>query len=299
MNNIQIELHDYDYISDNFLQANKDELEKYDNALASMKEGFSYFIVIVYGKDVHSSFEQANSMIELYRGFINLRDSGGRITWQFGTSQGNPFSKYGPSKKMLVFDSKNNFLAYYFRNVHDRHEIISSPFKKDWGDEIDRIRELFNRFENSTNLKFKNLIEQLIHSYNLALDETEPHFRFLYFWQILENIFRESGDDKFDKIIKRIKNMSKNDKNVSIIIDILFSKRNKLVHDGDTKYIEDEDVSQIKNIVDSTILGLVYNFEQYKTKHDLIYYFNNVDLKLDVIDEKIKSLQRIKQLRKN
>jgi hypothetical protein len=200
---------------------------------------------------------------------------------------------------MLVFDSKNNFLTYYFRNVHDKHEIISSPFEKDWGDKIDRIRELLNRFENSTNSKVKNLIEQLIHFYNLALDETEPNFRFLYFWQILENIFRESEDDKFDKIIKRSKNMSKNDRIVSKKIDILFRKRNKLVHDGDNKYIENEDVNQIKYIVDSTILGLVYNFEQYKTKYDLIYYFDNVDLKLDVIDEKIKSLQRIKQLRKD
>ena len=296
-NNIQMELHDYDYISDNFLQNNKDEIEKYGDVLTSMKEGYSYFIVILYGRDVHSSFEQANSMIELYRGFINLIDNGGRITWQYGTSQGNPFSKYGPSKNMLVFDSKNNFIAYYFRTVHNKHEIISSPFEKNGRDEIDKIRELLNRYENSSNFKLKNLIEQLIHSYNLALDETEPNFRFLFFWQILENIFRESEDDKFDKITKRIKNMSKNDRNVSKIIDILFIKRNKLVHDGDNKYIENEDVHQIKHIVDSILLNFVYNFEQYKTKYDLIYYFDNVDLKLDVIDEKIKSLQRIKQLR--
>lgn len=298
LQNVQIELQDYDYINKKYLQENKGELEKHVDVLASMKEGFSYFIVIVYGRDIQSSFNRANSIMELYRGIINLSDSSGRITWQLGTSQGDPFSKYGPSKKMLVFDSENKFLTYYFRTVHKRHELISAPFEKDRANEIIGIRELFNRFEKSTNSKFKNLIEQLIHSYNLALDETEAHFRFLYFWQILENIFRENANEKFDDITKRIKNMSKHDKITSKKIDTLFRKRNRFVHEGDTKYIESVDVNQIKNIVDSVLLNLVNNFNEYKTKQDLIYYFDNVDLKLEVINVKIEALQRIKKLRK-
>ena len=58
-------------------------------------------------------------------------------------------------------------------------------------------------------------------------------------------------------------------------------------------------MSQIKNIVDAVILGLVYNFKEYKTKQDLIYFFDNVDLNLNIIDEKINLLQRIKLLRKD
>jgi len=298
LNNFQIELHDYCYINDKYLQNNKDELKKFYDIITSMKKGFSYFIVIVYGRDPQSSFNQANSVIEFYRGLINLKDSGGRKIWQFGTFQGVPFSKYGPSKKMLVFDSKNKLLTYYFRDIHERHDQISAPFEKDWMAEINGIRELFNKFKNCADTKFKNLIEQLIHSYNLALDETEPHFKFLYFWQILENIFRENANEKYDNITKRIKNMYKNDKTESKIIDTLFRKRNKIVHDGDIRHIELEDVNQIKKIVDFVLLGLVYNIDEYKTKQDLIYYFDNVDLKLEVIDEKIKALQRITQLRK-
>jgi hypothetical protein len=139
----------------------------------------------------------------------------------------------------------------------------------------------------------------MIRYYNFALDETEPHFTFLYFWQILENIFKENETEKFEKIIKRIKNMYKNKTIPSIKIDILFRKRNKLVHRGESKYIEFEDVIQIKHIVDSTLLQLIYNLNEYKSKHELIYFFDNIDLDFKVIDKKITALKRIKKLRTN
>lgn len=295
-NDTKIEIHDYNYMKNNYLNKNEKELEKYYGLLPSMKQGFSYFILIIYGRDVQSSFDQANSTIELFRGLLNLRERAGRVTLQFGTSQGHPLSDYGPAKKMTVFDSENNYITYYFRNVHDEHDKISSPFKEDWKEKIELLRDFINRFESYKRSNLKRLIEQMILFYNFALDETEPHFSFLYFWQILENIFKENKNEKFDKIAKRIKNMYKNNTITSLKIDILFRKRNNFVHKGEFKYIENEDVSQIKHIVDSVMIQLIYNLSEYKNKHDLIYFFDNVDLDLDVIDKKITALKRIRKL---
>lgn len=296
-NNLQMTLQGYQHVKDNYLDKNKEELEKKPIDLDSFDEDFSYFILDVYDRDANSAFNRANCSMELFRGFFNISEKGGKVTWQFGTSQGDPFSDYGPSKDMLVFNEKQEFLEYYFRVVPSKHEIKASPFLKDWDEKLKITMELIERFDKANVCEFKDLIGRMIRSYNLALDQTESHFQFLHLWQIIENIFKENSNEKFGAIISRIKNMCGNDELYSKIINILFKKRNMFVHDGDITYIESSDVTQIKNIVDSTLIQLIYNLEEYKTKKDLIYFFDNVDLSFEKIDQKINALERIKKLR--
>lgn len=110
MNNIKITLHNYEYIKEKYLEDNTDEIEKYNNVLTSMKKGYSYFVLIVYGRSIKSSFDKADSVVELFRGLINLIDNAGSIPMQFGRSQGNPYSKYGPSRNILVFNADNKLI---------------------------------------------------------------------------------------------------------------------------------------------------------------------------------------------
>jgi hypothetical protein len=160
-NNTLMEIHSYDYVKKNYFEKNKEKLEKQYNLLKQMNQKFSYFIIIVYDRGTNSAFKQADSTIELFRGLLNLEEKAGRVTLQFGTSQGNPFSKYGPAKDMIVFDSKNKYIARYFRTVHEKHEKIASPFKKDWSAKIDRFEEFINLFVSYQRSKFKIFIERM------------------------------------------------------------------------------------------------------------------------------------------
>lgn len=125
--------------------------------------------------------------------------------------------------------------------------------------------------------------------YNLALDDVDNHDIYLHLWQIMESIYSD-GNSTFDLIKKRIKRYFKNNDELSYLINICIEKRNILVHKGTTDHIEQDDVDNLKLLVDSSFIFLIFNENKFRNTEELIYFYDNLGSSNKRIKRKINIL---------
>ena len=80
------------------------------------------------------------------------------------------------------------------------------------------------------------------------------------------------------------------------MLDALFVKRNRLVHEGQLANFSLNDVNQIKGIAEGCISFLLGNMKKLKTIDALQDFYENIDLKRGRLQKKMAIIRYVKKL---
>jgi len=253
---------------------------------------YTYFEAKISKPSVDEAQHYLFRQYEIMRALINFTLMYGRVTRHIGPP--SPLSPIGPPRNIWIFNDSNEYVDIYYCLLNDRHYRDFRPIANRL-QYLNGIYKNVKKYNSLQRSKLFNKISNCFIIYNLALDNVEKHHSLLYFWQILEHIYSVRGDD-YDTLKKRIKNFFKNNDKLSYIIEICCEKRNKLVHSGETNHIGEEDINNIKQLVDASLNVLLYTADKYKNIPELIYFYDNLTSDKSSLKRKISILRRIDNL---
>ncbi|MHA1832446.1 MAG: hypothetical protein ACTSV7_00525, partial [Candidatus Baldrarchaeia archaeon] len=252
---------------------------------------FTYIIIETHARNQEDAFEIARQRVGLFRSLCNFVLSYGMITWQMGYPR--PLGRINPSKYMFIFNDERRFLDYWFSVGEFRYRLLRLK-----GNELQDITKTVKAFEALKPNKLKNTLINCLTLYSYALDEIEPGYIFLNLWQILELVaLKEPSGVSLNKVKDRIKAIFKDDPTVSDVLDALFRKRNRLVHEGQLGSFSLRDVNQIKGIAEVCINFLFNHVNKLKNKAGLNDFYENIRQNKERLDKKMAVLRYVKKIR--
>lgn len=251
---------------------------------------FTFITVEIYARNENDAFKIAEQRVELLRSLFNFVLSYGKVTWQMGRP--SPLALIDPPRYMFTFNEKKQFLNYWFNVGPHEYRLLRLRHN-----ELERIKKAAARFEKLRNNKLKDVLIDCLKLYDYALDQIERGYIFLNLWQILELIsLKESNGISLDKARNRIKAIFRNNPVVSDVLNAVFRKRNRLVHQGKLANFSLEDVNQIKGIAEASINFLFSHVNKLKTKDNLRSFYENLNINNTKLDKKIGVLKYVKKI---
>ncbi|KUK72687.1 HEPN domain-containing protein [Methanobacterium sp. 42_16] len=259
-------------------------------------------------RDSTYAWNRANFRFESFLGFLSficncfrLRRSDGRnIDFRFfKVKTGTPF----------MFDDESDISYEFFLDEDDAEE-----FKRELSDltliDLDSDLKIRN-YSKSCNY-FHDIIKQIENSkllevlycafalYYLATSEKKLEYSFFKFWIISEYLIKGSSkrkDEQLLRLIKRIVNFYKKDELLNKRIDFLYKKRNKLVHEGETDGIRQDDRNLSKLIADCLLDFYLYSIHHFKVNNlnDFNFLITNIGKEVNNLDNDLKILDQIKE----
>ena len=243
---------------------------------------YSFFEIVVTEYDSDLAFEKAYQIVQLAVSLINCGNSWTTFSL-LGSLHG--LSEILSPPGVFCFSKGDEYL--YFLGFRDfPHEVIkfnNSKFKRfKWFH--DRITQL-----PSDNPIRKKLPDILL-LYHLALIDQDPSIAFLKFWMGLEKMTLMHQGDREEKVVKRIKSIIKFPYAFyETKLDTLFTKRNKLVHEGAFELVSPNDVNLVKMIYEKLFIFLLH---QCKLKRTL----NELDIIYELRGRAIKEINEYKKM---
>ena len=264
---------------------------KADKELRRSIKDFTYVTVEVYGKNQDDAVNSANKRVELFRSLLNFDLSFGMITWQTGRPK--PLTRIERSKYIFIFDGNRRYLGYWANVGEFRYQLVKLTKKQ-----TKAIKKNIKDFEKLERSKLRNILVECLNLYGYALDQIERGYTFLNLWQILELIaLKDASGIKLRKVKSRIKAIFKGKQIISDVLDVLFHKRNALVHEGRISYFSLQDVNQIKGITEACIDFLWSHINKMGNTTSLNNFYENIGLNIKKLDEKIAVLNYIKKVK--
>ena len=264
---------------------------KADKELRRSIKDFTYVTVEVYGKNQDDAVNSANKRVELFRSLLNFDLSFGMITWQTGRPK--PLTRIERSKYIFIFDENRRYLGYWTNVGEFRYQLVKLTKKQ-----TKAIKKNVKDFEKLERSKLRNILVECLNLYGYALDQIERGYTFLNLWQILELIaLKDASGIKLRKVKSRIKAIFKGKQIISDVLDVLFHKRNALVHEGRISDFSLQDVNQIKGITEACIDFLWSHINKMGNTTSLNNFYENIGLNIKKLDEKIAVLNYIKKVK--
>ena len=280
------------HVADNFdFRRPYDLLHQSRRSIQGSIYDFTYIIIEIHAKNQTDAFDIARQRVELFRSLCNFVLSYGRITWQMGYP--SPLGRINPSKYMFIFNDERRFLDHWFSVGEFRYRLLRLR-----GNELQAINKDIKAFEALEPNKLKNILINCLTLYSYALDEIEPGYIFLNLWQILELVaLKEPKGIPLEKVKDRIKSIFRDNTRISDVLDALFRKRNRLVHEGQLGNFSLRDVNQIKGIAEACINFLFGNVNKLKNKEGLNDFYESIRQTNERLDKKIAVVRYVKRIR--
>jgi len=264
---------------------------KADKELWTSIKDLTYVTVEVYGKNQNDAVNSANKRVELFRSLLNFDLSFNMITYQTGRPK--PLTRIDRSKHIFVFDRNRRYLDHWGNVGEFRYQLVKLTKKQ-----TKTIKKNIKDFEKLKQNKLKNILVECLNLYGYALDQIERGYTFLNLWQILELIaLKDASGIKLHKVKSRIKAIFKGKQIISDVLDVIFHKRNVLVHEGRISDFSLQDVNQIKRITEACIDFLWNHVNKMGNTASLNDFYENIGLTKKKLDEKIAVLNYIKKVK--
>ena len=252
---------------------------------------FTCITLDVIRKSEVDAFIFANKQVELLRSLINFELSFSMITWQFGRPRA--LNRIEPARYIFVFDENRRYLGNWGNVGEFRYELVK--LQKNQLASIEKSVKDFGKLNNN---KLKARLVDCLALYGNALDQIERGYVFLSLWQILELISLQDIERNFGKVRSRVAAIFKNSQIISDVLEVLFYKRNKLVHEGRISDFSLQDVNQIKGITEGCIDFLWSHVNKFENVEKLGEFYENIRFSNKKLDDKIEVLDYIKKVRK-
>lgn len=259
-------------------------------------------------RDSTYAWNRANFRFESFLGLLSficnrfrLRRSKGRnIDFRFfKVKTGTPF----------MFDDESDISYKFFLDEDDAEE-----FKRELSEltlidldsdlEIRSYSKICNHFHDIIkgieNSKLLEVLYGAFSLYCLATSEKKLEYSFFKFWIISEYLIKGSSkrkDEQLLRLIKRIVKFYKKDELLNKRIDFLYKKRNKLVHEGETDSIQQDDRNLSKLIADCLLDFYLYSIYHFKVNNlnDFNFLITNIGKEANNLDNDLKILDQIKE----
>ncbi|MCZ3365441.1 MULTISPECIES: HEPN domain-containing protein [Methanobacterium] len=170
-----------------------------------------------------------------------------------------------------------------------------------------RIIEKCQQSKKDKNRLFFILKKSLSQYYSACLEE-DLDYSFLKFWIISEYVIKQivgkKNDDSIIRIMKKILSTHLKfsiEKFLEKRIRYLYNQRNKLVHEGKTGIISQEDRNLSKSIADSILIFYFNHLIEFKNVNEYNFYLQNIkenEKNLERYSQLLEKLQDNKKLRK-
>jgi len=270
----------------NFIIFSKEEI---DNLTKS-----NYIEITLDSKDQNIAYNEGWNIIEIFRSIINYSYCIGQYRI---VGETNPYSILLPSAYIFVFDENNNFLIYGFtKSFYERN------IKEIELEHISKLKHNFNNIlkiiEKIKNNEIKNVLISSFLRHGKGLDELAYGTSFICFWQTLELISLKIFFNFSEKdVCNRIKSILLKEK-LKDKIDVLYSRRNYLMHEGKISDYDLMDANNIKEVSELSIMFILNNIKNFSDMHELDLFYKYVNENNVSIKRINKILQYIKKQRK-
>ena len=297
-------IHDYsrkiwDYINDNYpedttgLDRNREVRDLFN---ACNRRGTHYFIVKVYARNIGFAVKKSSEDLEINVGLYAFALYYGirKISFDMG-----PFpSEHGITKirlplvYVLLNDECKNILFTFY-------EKLSTP--KDLSLETLRlIADTISIIQDTKNKKLYSILIEAFSYYYDALKTSSYSISFLKFWNIIERLLLNEAGITLTEIITRLKSTypdtEPTKKDLESIIDLLYQKRNKLVHESKDS-IRSDDRDLMKSMVEHVILTLLNLRLEFDNIGMLAFFYQNLRKPLRVIKDEFKVLEILEKIK--
>ncbi|PIO06947.1 hypothetical protein COT47_02105 [Candidatus Woesearchaeota archaeon CG08_land_8_20_14_0_20_43_7] len=262
--NIDMEIHGFSFLKDNFIGRQMHDVLDKDELLK--KEVISYVIFNQEAFDEFDAIDQANNRIELFRSLLNFYKSFGNNAKE--TCRPSYLSSIHPPKYVFVFDDKKNFIT--MSGVFGDYDYKPVNFSKQ---EITEVESLVHKVNCIGDYDLKYLLFKALIQHTDALDEVAPEAAFSEYWKVLEvlSLGNEDGIEGPEACL-RLK---------SLFVDKEACPVRRLYRKlDDPSKISSNDLNNIKSVAQETIMFLFNNSETLGGKEGLLALYKKNQTKL-------------------
>lgn len=223
-------------------------------------------------RDPWSAFTRAHDAYSIFRSSLNFSTLWGCQIAQYGVRM-RPMTMFLPSLAYHVFDSSHICIDSWYHPTPIDWKIEKLP--RDLLDKSRRFIKFVDADQNTT----RKIILQAIVMYTEALDQIEYWTKYIGLWQVLEYLGCMGENEKLtdDKLLQRLKGFLSYDEEKELLNPI-YAKRNKIVHEGRSGIVDTHDVAWIKSIVDHCLFFYIRNVNALSTPHHVRVYLQYATL---------------------
>lgn len=218
------------------------------------------------------------------------------------SSSNNMAIAINPVEEYILIVKNNNTIEYPNNNEWQRLEYeikkeISLIGKEIWNihnkpdgnyKTLKSILDLISKQEK----RILEISEDSLKLYLEAISEKQLEISFLKFWIITEKILKQ-GSKRNDLYLLNVLRKIIRDKNLKIMVDDLYKKRNDLVHEFKINFISQQDRNLAKAISESTLLFLIDPPIKINNVQDLRMLVDNIFLSKSELKKKNQIISKI------
>ncbi len=261
----QVFLENYNFFKNNYLQIFKDYRDKEIylnknsiNLLENLNyKKCSYFIIKLKARSLYYAKQKGLNIVHINLGILNFTKYSRIRFLEFHMDDLISTNITDINTPLMFIFNKNSFDTIFFFTYENFRSF--QVFK---ANRVNYYNEIIKVIENIKNKRFKILIAEAFKLYYLALSNTEISDSFLNFWNIIEILLLKRAEIKAEIIKDRLKSLFSFDfkKDFDEMIDLVYSKRNLLVHEAlNTIYEADR---QFVKSTSETIIRFFLNISQ-------------------------------------
>lgn len=289
----------WEYINDKYPEntpiPNRNK-EVRDLLKACSNRGNHYFIVKVFARNIGFAVKKSTEDLEINVGLYAFALYHGRGMMSFNMGPFPSESSITNIRLPLVYVLENDeckVILFTFYEKLSRPEDLSLR-------ELNLIAETILIIQDTKSKKLYSILIVVFSYYYDALITSSYSISFLKFWNIIERLFLNEAGTTLDEIIKRLKSTYPDSeptkKDLEAIIDILYKKRNKFVHESKDN-IRSDDRDLMKSMVEHVILTLLNLRLEFDNIGMLDFFYQNLRKPLRVIKKEFKVLELLEKIK--
>ena len=281
----------YEYTNENYderylLNNEREEKELIQNSINS---NYLYFIGDIYARNITYAVKQISRDIEINLGIYIYVIQGYHTIERWG---GDPFEKSISELILpLVFVFEDKSLEKILYSTYRIPEEYKLSLKN-----IEIIEDIINDLNKIKNRKLKKLIFNAFEKYYSALKESKYSACFIQLWNVIELLLLNNPELKEKEIIKRLKSIFREGwelkKDYDEMIDLIYQKRNLLVHESEDK-ITEVDRNFIKRLVDVLLEVSINICLKVKNIQTLEFYYQNLRKPVRILKQEKEILDEL------
>lgn len=260
------------------------------------KSNYSYFILEIYGRNIYYAIKHGARTVDINSGIFSFTIYAYHRIIRIG---GDPFIK-----RISQIDTPVVFVFKKDSSTLEIEDVLFSTYeapKRAKEIRRDRVILFLSTIDNIAQIQNKTLQLMVMNAFKMyyeAIRKKDLSNIFLTFWNIMEYLLLNNPELKEKIFIKRFKAMYREDldtlKEQKIMVDLLYNKRNLLVHESiDT--IDEYDRDFIKTDVEFMIEYFLIIAKEINGVNALNFFYDNINKPLKTLDNEMKVLNYIKK----
>lgn len=251
----------------------------------------------VHARDYISSIKWMDRKISAFLGAIAFSKYLYRDTKKWSSFSLDMSIANDPSDKHFLIIENNHQIVYPETGLWDNLDIevekdVSLIGKETW-DIHNKIGGNYQKLITVLGLlskqdaKMKEITEESLKLYLEAITEKHLEISFLKFWIITERILKKTGKISDERLKSTLKGIIK-ESHLKKMIDVLYKKRNDLVHEFEVNLISQQDRNLAKATAELTILLLINPPTRINNVHEFQIMIDNISSSKEELKTKKK-----------